>query len=72
MCRILLRLQQRQFGEQPGAFRFSESLRLVWSTIPAAKKFRDMIVYIDIDSLYQPNRFESVMPKIFVPLVIER
>jgi hypothetical protein len=67
-AKILLRFQQRQFGEQKGALRYSECLQLLWNAISSVQKHRELIVYMD--SVYEQGRFDKIMPKILAHLVV--
>ena len=67
-AKILLRFQQKQFGDQKGALRYAECIQLLWSTIYTVQKHKEFIVYIDTVS--EQGSFSAVMPKILRPLMI--
>ena len=46
--KLLLRFQQHRFGEQAGALRYMESLRLIWNTVGRVQKYHELITYFDI------------------------
>lgn len=64
---MLLGLQQRQFGENAGALRYMETLRLLWSTIRLVQKHHEIAEYID--TFYEPGRFKQLVPKAISPLM---